>query len=52
VPPALVRGLLDVGVVTQNAFGMTENHSFQYTGRWNGNQAVAGSQIRRRSCAR
>jgi acyl-CoA synthetase len=31
VPPALVQGLLDIGVVTQNAFGMTENHSFQYT---------------------
>ncbi|MCC6887672.1 MAG: acyl--CoA ligase [Hyphomicrobiales bacterium] len=31
VPPALVEGLLDIGVVTQNAFGMTENHSFQYT---------------------
>jgi acyl-CoA synthetase len=31
VPPALVRGLLDIGVTTQNAFGMTENHSFQYT---------------------
>ncbi len=31
VPPALVKGLLAIGVVTQNAFGMTENHSFQYT---------------------
>ena len=31
VPPALVEGLLQIGVVTQNAFGMTENHSFQYT---------------------
>jgi acyl-CoA synthetase len=31
VPPALVQGLLDIGIVTQNAFGMTENHSFQYT---------------------
>jgi acyl-CoA synthetase len=31
VPPALVHALLEVGVVTQNAFGMTENHSFQYT---------------------
>ena len=31
VPPALVQGLLDIGVMTQNAFGMTENHSFQYT---------------------
>jgi acyl-CoA synthetase len=31
VPPATVRALMDVGVKTQNAFGMTENHSFQYT---------------------
>ncbi len=31
VPPALVEGLLEIGVTTQNAFGMTENHSFQYT---------------------
>ncbi len=31
VPPALVEDLLGIGVVTQNAFGMTENHSFQYT---------------------
>ena len=31
VPPTTVRGLMDVGVKTQNAFGMTENHSFQYT---------------------
>ena len=31
VPPALVLGLLEIGVTTQNAFGMTENHSFQYT---------------------
>jgi acyl-CoA synthetase len=31
VPPALVLGLLEIDVVTQNAFGMTENHSFQYT---------------------
>jgi acyl-CoA synthetase len=31
VPPALVNSLLEIGVVTQNAFGMTENHSFQYT---------------------
>jgi acyl-CoA synthetase len=31
VPASLVRGLLDIGVTTQNAFGMTENHSFQYT---------------------
>lgn len=33
VPASLVRGLLDIGVTTQNAFGMTENHSFQYTHR-------------------
>jgi acyl-CoA synthetase len=31
VPPTTVRGLMEVGVRTQNAFGMTENHSFQYT---------------------
>jgi acyl-CoA synthetase len=31
VPPTLVSELLAVGVTTQNAFGMTENHSFQYT---------------------
>src|SRR5690606_38095431 len=31
VPPALVQGLLAIGVTTQNAFGMPENHSFQYT---------------------
>ena len=31
VPPALVEDLLTIGVTTQNAFGMTENHSFQYT---------------------
>jgi acyl-CoA synthetase len=31
VPPTTVRSLMAVGVTTQNAFGMTENHSFQYT---------------------
>lgn len=31
VPPTLVHGLLRLGITTQNAFGMTENHSFQYT---------------------
>ena len=31
VPPTLVHDLLALGVTTQNAFGMTENHSFQYT---------------------
>jgi acyl-CoA synthetase len=31
VPPSLVSELLSIGVITQNAFGMTENHSFQYT---------------------
>ncbi|MEA3070143.1 MAG: acyl-CoA synthetase [Alphaproteobacteria bacterium] len=31
VPPTTVRGLMDVQVKIQNAFGMTENHSFQYT---------------------
>lgn len=31
VPPTTVQGLMEIGVTTQNAFGMTENHSFQYT---------------------
>jgi acyl-CoA synthetase len=31
VPPTTVLGLMRVGVKTQNAYGMTENHSFQYT---------------------
>jgi acyl-CoA synthetase len=31
VPPITVLGLMEAGVKTQNAFGMTENHSFQYT---------------------
>jgi acyl-CoA synthetase len=31
VPPTLVSELMAIGVTTQNAFGMTENHSFQYT---------------------
>jgi acyl-CoA synthetase (AMP-forming)/AMP-acid ligase II len=31
VPPALVQGMFEIGVTTQNAYGMTENHSFQYT---------------------
>ena len=31
VPPTTVLGLMELGVTTQNAFGMTENHSFQYT---------------------
>jgi acyl-CoA synthetase len=31
VPPALVRGMFEINVTTQNAYGMTENHSFQYT---------------------
>jgi acyl-CoA synthetase len=31
VPPALVQGMFAIGVITQNAYGMTENHSFQYT---------------------
>jgi acyl-CoA synthetase len=31
VPPTTVLGLMQVGVKTQNAYGMTENHSFQYT---------------------
>ncbi len=31
VPPSLVNGLFEIGVMIQNAFGMTENHSFLYT---------------------
>ena len=31
VPPTTVLGLSEIGVKTQNSFGMTENHSFQYT---------------------
>jgi acyl-CoA synthetase len=31
VPPATIAGLKQLGVRTQNAFGMTENCSFQYT---------------------
>jgi acyl-CoA synthetase len=31
VPPALVRGLFEMGVTPKNGFGMTENCSFQYT---------------------
>jgi len=31
VSPTTVLGLNEIGVKTQNAFGMTENHSFQYT---------------------
>jgi acyl-CoA synthetase len=31
VPATLVNGLFEIGVMTQNAFGMTENHSFLYT---------------------
>ena len=31
IPPATVRGLMDLGVRPQNSFGMTENCSFQYT---------------------
>ncbi|MFL6798118.1 MAG: class I adenylate-forming enzyme family protein [Xanthobacteraceae bacterium] len=31
VPPAVVAGLMELGVSPQNCFGMTENCSFQYT---------------------
>lgn len=31
IPPATVRGLMELGVRPQNSFGMTENCSFQYT---------------------
>ena len=31
VPPTTVLGLMQIGVKTQNAYGMTENNSFQYT---------------------
>ena len=31
VPPAVVEGLMELGVSPQNCFGMTENCSFQYT---------------------
>jgi len=31
VAPAIVQALRQIGVTAQNAYGMTENHSFQYT---------------------
>src|SRR5713101_90692 len=43
VPPTTVLGLMDVGVKTQNAFGMTENHSFQYTRPDDPPQTIASS---------
>jgi acyl-CoA synthetase len=43
VPPALVHDLLAMGVTTQNAFGMTENHSFQYTRRDDSAETIAST---------
>ncbi len=43
VPPTTVLGLMDFGVKTQNAFGMTENHSFQYTRPDGSPQTIASS---------
>ena len=43
VPPTTVRGLMELGVKTQNAFGMTENHSFQYTRPDNSAEVIANS---------
>ena len=43
VPPSTVEGLMKLGVRVQNAFGMTENHSFQYTRRDDPPDAVAAS---------
>jgi acyl-CoA synthetase len=43
VPPTTVLGLMDMGVKTQNAFGMTENHSFQYTRPDDPPEAIASS---------
>jgi acyl-CoA synthetase len=31
VPPALIQGLMEVGIKPKNGFGMTENCSFNYT---------------------
>jgi acyl-CoA synthetase len=43
VPPTTVLGLMGVGVKTQNAFGMTENHSFQYTRPDDSAETIASS---------
>ena len=43
VPPTAVRGLTALGVKTQNAFGMTENHSFQYTRPDDSAETIANS---------
>jgi acyl-CoA synthetase len=43
VPPTTVLGLMQVGVKTQNAYGMTENHSFQYTRRDDSHDTIAST---------
>ena len=43
VPPTLVSGLFEIGVMTQNAFGMTENHSFLYTRPDDSAEVIASS---------
>lgn len=43
VPPTVVEGLMQLGVTTQNAFGMTENHSFQYTRPTDPPETIANS---------
>ncbi|MCC6777706.1 MAG: acyl--CoA ligase [Hyphomicrobiales bacterium] len=43
VPPSTVQSLMALGVHIQNAFGMTENHSFQYTRRNDPPETVASS---------
>ncbi|PWT85827.1 MAG: cyclohexanecarboxylate-CoA ligase [Proteobacteria bacterium] len=43
VPPSTVQSLMALGVRIQNAFGMTENHSFQYTRRDDPPETVASS---------
>ncbi len=43
VPPSTVQSLMALGVRIQNAFGMTENHSFQYTRRDDPPETVAAS---------
>src|SRR5262249_31645599 len=43
VPPSTVQSLMALGVSVQNAFGMTENHSFQYTRRDDPPGTVASS---------
>jgi acyl-CoA synthetase len=43
VPPSTVQSLMALGVRIQNAFGMTENHSFQYSRRDDPPETVASS---------